>query len=143
MSNALLIVGIVVDVIIAAVLLIAAMKPPTFRVARSAISMRRRSASFRNIGEGRMEILESTPSRTVIKLDFYKPFEAYNIAEFRLEPRGEATRVTWAMHGPNRFIGKVMSTFISMEDVRRRVRARPRKHEGDRRDPGIDTIAAC
>ena len=71
----------------------------------------------RNIGEGRMEILESTPSRIVIKLDFYKPFEAHNTAEFTLEPRGEATRVTWAMHGPNLFIGKVISTFMNMEKM--------------------------
>ncbi|MEO7432015.1 MAG: SRPBCC family protein, partial [Dokdonella sp.] len=33
------------------------------------------------VGEGRMEILESSPSRIVIKLDFVAPFEAHNTAE--------------------------------------------------------------
>src|SRR5262249_1521029 len=33
----------------------------------------------RNVGSGRMEILEaSAPSKIVIKLDFLKPFEAHN-----------------------------------------------------------------
>jgi len=72
----------------------------------------------RNVGVGRMEIVESSPpSRVVIKLDFLKPFEAHNTAEFTLEPHGEATRVVWAMHGPNLFVGKVMSTFMSMDKM--------------------------
>jgi len=43
------------------------------------------------------------------------PFEGHNVAEFTLEPRGASTAVTWAMHGPNLFIGKVMSVFMSMD----------------------------
>jgi len=38
-----------------------------------------------------------------IKLDFSKPFVAHNIAEFTLEPAGEATTVTWAMSGQTPF----------------------------------------
>ena len=30
-------------------------------------------------------------------------------------PRDDATEVTWAMHGPNLFIGKVMGVFMSMD----------------------------
>src|SRR5690242_11841834 len=41
----------------------------------------------RNVGAGRMEVIEVTPSRIVIKLDFIKPFEGHNIAEFALQPR--------------------------------------------------------
>ena len=68
------------------------------------------------VGKGRMEIVEAPPpSRVAIKLDFLKPFEAHNTAEFTLVPRGDATEVTWAMHGPNLFIGKVMSVFMSMD----------------------------
>jgi uncharacterized protein YndB with AHSA1/START domain len=38
-----------------------------------------------DVGHGRMEIDESSaPSRIVIKLDFLKPFEAHNIAEYTL-----------------------------------------------------------
>ena len=52
------------------------------------------------VGEGRMEILESTsPSRLFIKLDFIKPFAASNRAEFTLAPDGAGTRLVWAMTG--------------------------------------------
>ena len=67
-------------------------------------------------GIGRMEITESTPpSRIAINLDFTKPFEAHNIVEFTLEPRGGATIVTWAMRGPTPFLGKVMHVFINFD----------------------------
>lgn len=68
------------------------------------------------VGQGEMEILETTPpSRIVIKLDFHKPFEAHNFAEFTLTPRGEYTSVTWAMYGPQPFVTKLMSVFCSMD----------------------------
>jgi len=68
-------------------------------------------------GAGRMEIIDSSPSKVEIALDFNRPFESHNIAEFTLEPRGASTEVTWAMQGPNLFIGKVMSVFISMDNM--------------------------
>lgn len=68
-----------------------------------------------NIGAGQMEILESVPDRIVIKLDFLRPFEAHNTAEFTMRPRGDSTDVIWAMHGPNLFIGKVMQVFLDMD----------------------------
>ncbi len=34
-----------------------------------------------------------------------------------LVPEGETTNVTWAMYGPNEFVGKLMSVFFSMEDM--------------------------
>ena len=47
----------------------------------------------KNVGQGRMEILEATPpGKVLIKLDFLKPFEAHNMAEFTLEPKGDTTR---------------------------------------------------
>jgi len=70
----------------------------------------------RNVGSGRMEILDvSVPSKIVIKLDFLKPFEAHNTAEFTMLPQGDATNLTWAMHGPLVFMAKVMHTFINMD----------------------------
>jgi uncharacterized protein YndB with AHSA1/START domain len=70
------------------------------------------------VGQGRMEITDTVrPSRITIKLDFLKPIEGHNIAEFTLEPQGGSTQVTWAMHGPNRYIGKVMSVFINMDTM--------------------------
>lgn len=67
-------------------------------------------------GVGRMEITDvSQPSRVTIRLDFVKPFKARNTAEFTLQPNGRATTVTWAMHGPNLFVGKVMGIFLDMD----------------------------
>ena len=53
----------------------------------------------------------------IIKLDFTKPFTAHNTAEFTLEPQGARTKVTWAMHGPNTFMSKVMGLFFSMDKL--------------------------
>jgi len=69
----------------------------------------------KEVGRGRMEILEVTPSKVVIKLDFITPFEAHNIAEFTARPQGDNTNVTWAMYGPSPFIAKVMQTVINMD----------------------------
>lgn len=72
----------------------------------------------KNVGEGRMEITRSVPSSEVqIKLDFVSPFEAHNVAQFTLEPAGDATRVTWAMDGPSPFIAKLMGLFFSMDKM--------------------------
>jgi hypothetical protein len=69
------------------------------------------------VGAGRMEILNATPSKVTIKLDFLKPFETHNLAEFTLEPQGGATQVSWAMHGPSPLISKVMQVFVSMDSL--------------------------
>lgn len=67
-------------------------------------------------GVGRMEILESNaPTQIKIKLDFMKPFEAHNMAEFTLHPRGDATDVSWVMYGPSPFLSKVMGLLFSMD----------------------------
>jgi uncharacterized protein YndB with AHSA1/START domain len=70
----------------------------------------------RNVGSGRMEIIDATaPTRIVIKLDFIKPFEGHNTAHFTMLPQGGATHVTWLMTGPSPFIGKIMHVFINMD----------------------------
>jgi hypothetical protein len=72
----------------------------------------------KNVGQGSMEILEaSAPSKVVIKLDFVKPFEAHNTAEFALQPKGDATQVTWSIHGPSPFISKVVTMFMNMDTM--------------------------
>jgi len=68
------------------------------------------------VGSGRMEITTSTPvSVIVIKLDFLKPFEAHNTAEFTFTASGAATTVSWAMYGPSNFVSKLMGLVFSME----------------------------
>ena len=72
----------------------------------------------KDVGTGRMEVLESIPSsKILIKLDFLKPFEAHNQAEFTLAPNTGSTQVTWAMYGPQPYIVKVMSLFCSMDKM--------------------------
>lgn len=69
-----------------------------------------------NVGQGRMEIIESAPAEKIaIKLDFIRPFEGHNTASFVLKPEGEATQVTWSMDGPTYFMGKLMGIFINMD----------------------------
>jgi uncharacterized protein YndB with AHSA1/START domain len=70
----------------------------------------------KEIGKGRMEILESTPpSKVVFAMHFIKPFEAHNTAEFLLEPSGDSTTVTWAIFGPQPYLAKVMHLFFNMD----------------------------
>src|ERR1700752_2607095 len=70
----------------------------------------------KEVGTGRMEILEANaPSRLAIKLDFFKPFEAHNTAEFTMLPQGSATNVHWVMHGPATFISKFRQVFINLD----------------------------
>ncbi len=70
----------------------------------------------KNVGTGRMEVLEApVPSKVKIKLDFLKPFEGHNTAEFTMVPSGDTTNVTWAMYGPSPFMMKVMGTFMNMD----------------------------
>ena len=158
--NVIIGIGIALVVLIAAVLIIAATKPDTFRIERSAAIKAPPERIFalindfhhwgawspwekldpdlkrtfsgqpsgpgaiyewegnKKVGLGRMEIKDSSPSRKVtIQLDFLKPFEAHNTAEFTLDPVGDSTNVNWAMHGRQPFMFKVVKLFINMEKL--------------------------
>jgi hypothetical protein len=68
------------------------------------------------VGSGRMEVLESLPaSKITIKLDFFKPFEGHNTAEFTLDRKGDVTMLAWAMFGPSPYMSKVMGLLINMD----------------------------
>ncbi|TDR39991.1 polyketide cyclase/dehydrase/lipid transport protein [Tahibacter aquaticus] len=70
------------------------------------------------VGQGRMEIIESVPhSRLAIKLDFLKPFEAHNTAEFTLKPVGDEIALNWAMSGPQPYLFRLMGLFVSMDKM--------------------------
>ena len=72
----------------------------------------------KNVGSGRMEILEATaPSKVVIRLDFFKPFEGHNTAEFTMLPQGDGTHVTWVMHGPANFMSRLMQVFLNLDKM--------------------------
>jgi len=158
MFETLIIIAVVLAIIIAVILVLAATKPDTFRVERTAVvnapadkvfpliadfhqwlnwspwegrdpalkrsysgAERGKGAVYawdgnKNVGSGRMEILEATsPSTVVIQLDFLKPFEAHNTAEFTILPQGGATSVIWVMQGPAPFLSKVMQVFMNMD----------------------------
>ena len=71
------------------------------------------------VGVGSLEITGQQPGRAVqLKLDFVKPFEAHNQAEFALQPTLDgATEVSWRMHGPANFMSKLMGVFIDMDKM--------------------------
>ncbi len=160
MFEVIVIIAIVLAVAIAVILILAATKPDTFRIERSATinapaekifavlsdfhqwthwspwehrdpalkrsfdgAARGKGAIYRwegnkQVGSGRMEILEANePSKLVIKLDFLKPFEAHNTAEFTMLPQGSATNVHWLMRGPAPFMSKLMQVFMSFDKM--------------------------
>ncbi|ANV99462.1 SRPBCC family protein [Bradyrhizobium icense] len=70
----------------------------------------------KNVGFGRMEILEAaTPRKIVVKLDFFKPFEGHNTAEFTMLPQGDGTHFTWLMHGPANFMSRLIQVFMNLD----------------------------
>ena len=75
----------------------------------------------KNVGSGRMEILDaSSPSKIVIKLDFFKPFEGHNTAEFSMRPESEAgpaTNINWLMHGQAPFMHRLMQVFMNFDKM--------------------------
>jgi hypothetical protein len=71
-----------------------------------------------NVGKGSIQIIEpSGPNTVSMKLDMLAPMEGHNLIDFKLQPQGNATQVTWAMHGPTPFIAKVMHTIFSMDKM--------------------------
>jgi uncharacterized protein YndB with AHSA1/START domain len=72
-----------------------------------------------DVGAGDIEIIEATvPSKVTLKLNMLQPMEATNIVEFTLVPAADgATDVTWAMHGEQPFLAKVVATFMDCEKM--------------------------
>lgn len=67
-------------------------------------------------GKGKMEITSTTPpTRMEMALHFDKPMRCDNTVVFTLVPRGDSTVVTWAMHGKQMFVMKVMGVFVNMD----------------------------
>ncbi|NOV31805.1 SRPBCC family protein [Methylomonas sp. ZR1] len=72
----------------------------------------------KEIGQGRMEILETNPPvKLMLRLTFIKPFPAENTVEFTLQTEGVVTHVTQAIYGPSPFLSKVMSLVFSMDKM--------------------------
>jgi uncharacterized protein YndB with AHSA1/START domain len=75
-------------------------------------------AGNKEVGTGRLEIIDAVPpTRVVISLEMIKPFEGHNIIEYTLEPQGDSTKFTWAIHGPLPYLGKLMGIFFNMDKM--------------------------
>ena len=73
-------------------------------------------AGNREVGEGRMTLTESRPSELVgIRLEFFKPMAGVSTAEFRFEPSGRDTVVTWSMSGQKNFLAKSIHLVLNMD----------------------------
>jgi hypothetical protein len=70
------------------------------------------------VGEGRMTITDSRPDQRIrIKLDFFRPFKANNIAEFTFTPQVDQTAVTWTMTGERNFMCKGFSLICDIDEM--------------------------
>jgi hypothetical protein len=62
--------------------------------------------------------LESRPADLIrIKLEFLKPFNANNTAEFIFKPEGNQTVLAWSMAGKNNFFFKVFGLFVDCDKM--------------------------
>lgn len=66
-------------------------------------------------GTGSISVVDSTPSRVIMRLLMTKPIAGDNQIEFTLKPDGNATEVTWAMAGKASLAGKIFSLFIDCD----------------------------
>lgn len=72
----------------------------------------------KKVGEGRMTITESQATELIgLRLDFVKPFQATNTAEFAFRAEGHQTRVTWSMAGKSNFFFKIFGLLVNCEQM--------------------------
>ena len=84
--------------------------------AESGVGARYAWEGNRKAGKGNMEIVESTPERVEVRLQFEKPWKATNRVVFDLVPAGEgATDVTWRMLGTTTGFAALFSKVIPMD----------------------------
>lgn len=70
------------------------------------------------VGEGRATITESRPNELIrIKLEYLRPFESTNTAEFTFKPEGDGTLVTWSLYGTNKFMAKAFGLVMDMDEM--------------------------
>ena len=72
----------------------------------------------KDAGKGSIEVTGGqAPTRVDMRLDMVEPFEGHNQIAFTLTPQGQATQVTWAMHGPSPYLSKVVGIFLDMDHM--------------------------
>lgn len=72
----------------------------------------------KDVGEGKSTIIESKPNELVrLKMEFKKPMESECTVDFTFKPEGDKTKVTWAMYGPQPYLGKLLSVFVDCDKM--------------------------
>lgn len=70
------------------------------------------------VGTGRATVTASRPAELVaLRLEFLKPFQATNAAEFTFRAENGGTVVTWSMTGKNNFFFKIFGLFVDCEKM--------------------------
>jgi hypothetical protein len=83
------------------------------------------------IGEGAMAVVESKTDESLkYRLDFVKPFASVSYADFKFEPEGAGTRVTWSMTGERPFLARAMCILFNVD-----------KQVGEMFDKGLSNLA--
>jgi hypothetical protein len=65
--------------------------------------------STAGLGRGRLTVLSATPRRIELEREMDKPRAAVDDLEFRLEPEGSGTRVTWIQSGSPSFTERLLA----------------------------------
>ncbi len=69
-------------------------------------------------GKGRSAITDaSSPSRIDMRLDMEKPMEGHPNIVFMLQPKGNATEVSWTMAGPYPYLNRIFGTIFNMDKM--------------------------
>jgi hypothetical protein len=66
-------------------------------------------------GAGRQEIVSVDPDRVHMKIAFLRPMQANNAIDFDFAPEGDATKVTWSLHGENPLIARIFTMFMDVD----------------------------
>jgi len=71
-----------------------------------------------NVGAGNMLITDApAPSKVALDLNMTRPMTAHNKVELTLVPAGNATTVTWSMHGETPYWAKIFHVFFNMDKM--------------------------
>jgi hypothetical protein len=70
-----------------------------------------------DVGAGSLTVTEVTPANIKLDLAMTRPINASHVVEYALAPQGNATNMTWAMHGQMPLISKVMCVFVDLDKM--------------------------
>ncbi len=70
------------------------------------------------LGVGGATIIESVPNERVdLKLEYTKPFEMTQDAQYAIRSDADRSVVSWSVRGKNNFIGRIMCIFMDMDKM--------------------------